>query len=89
MTFDGEPEIVHGQHKYWKPMGYKGYFIVPYEAPDGDRSFMVGDGKQWIYQSKKLEDCGAHIDMLVIADEFNKNKKRKQKQNKRIKNAIL
>lgn len=78
MMFDDEPEIVHGQHKYWKPMEYKGYFIVPYEGPVG-RVFLVTSSKeqQWVYASEKLEDCGAHIDMLVIADEFNKNKKKK------------
>lgn len=80
MTFDGEPEIVNGQHKYWKPMVYKGYPIVPYEGPVG-RMFLVANPKerQWVYSSEKLEDCGAHIDMLVLADKFNKNKKRRRK----------
>lgn len=79
MMFDGEPEFVNGQHKYWKPMKHKGYAIVPYEGPVG-RMFLVANLKerQWIYSSEKLEDCGAHIDMLVIADKFNKNKKRRK-----------
>ena len=79
MTFGGEPEIVNGGHKYWKPMEYKGYAIVPYDGPVG-RMFLVANPKerQWVYSSKKLEDCGAHIDMLVIADKFNKNKKRRK-----------
>ena len=73
MMFDGEPEIVNGQHKYWKPMEYKGYIIVPYEGPV-ERMFLVANPKeqQWVYSSKKLEDCGVHIDMLVVADKFNK-----------------
>lgn len=69
--FDGEPKIVNG-HKFWKPTDYKGYIIQPYESPDGNRTFLVGDGKQWVYDSKKLEDCGAYIDMLVIADKYSK-----------------
>lgn len=69
--FDGNPKVVDG-HKFWKPQEYKGRIIQPYESPDGERMFLVGDGKQWVHNSKKLEDCGAFIDMLDIADKFNK-----------------
>lgn len=72
MMFDDEPVKIIDGHKFWKPQDYKGFQIVPYEAPDGDRSFMVGDGKQWVYQSKKLEDCGVHIDMMDTAKKFTK-----------------
>lgn len=42
----------------------------------GERTFLVGDNKQWVYNSKKLEECGAFIDMLDIANKFNKAKQK-------------
>ena len=71
MMFDGEPKVIDG-HKFWKPEQYKGYIIQPYESPNGDRTFLVGDGKQWIYDSKKLEDVGAFIDMCDVSKKFDK-----------------
>lgn len=69
MVFDGEPKVIDG-HKFWKPEQYKGYVIQPYESPDGRRTFLIGDGKKWIHENKKLEEAGAYIDMLDMAKKF-------------------
>ena len=76
--FDETPKVVNG-HKFWKPQKHKGRIIQPYESPDGERTFLVGDDKQWVYNSKRLEDCGAFIDMLDIADKFNKVEQKEEK----------
>lgn len=81
MMFDGEPKIVNG-HKFWKPEKYKGYLIQPYESPDGKRTFLIGGSKQWIYDTQKLEDAGAYIDMLDIAKKVKKGKKDANNQDK-------
>lgn len=71
MVFDGKPKVIDG-HKFWKPEKYKGYLIQPYEGPDGRRTFLVGDGKRWLSESQKLEECAAYIDILVLAENFKK-----------------
>lgn len=76
MPFDGEPISGANGHKFWPGEKYKGYWIVPHEYPDGERSYLVGDPKKkaWIYENTRMEDCGAFIDVQVLAKKYRRRK---------------